>query len=40
MKRSTREDWRNWFEKRAAAEEKAAAKGRNYSRSCSALPGQ
>ena len=38
VKRSAREDWRNWLEKRAAAAEKAAAKGRNYSRSCSALP--
>ena len=40
MKRSAREDWRNWLEKRAAAAEKAATKGRNYSRNCSALPSQ
>ena len=40
MKRRARKDWRNWLEKRAATEEKAAAKGRNYSRSCSALPSQ
>ena len=30
MKRSAREDWRNWLQKRAAAAAKAAAKGRNY----------
>ena len=40
VKRSAREDWRNWLEKRAATEEKAAAKGRNYSGSCSPLPSQ
>ena len=40
MRRSAREDWRNWLAKRAAAAETAAEKGRNYSRSCSALPSQ
>ena len=34
VKRSARE------ERRSAAEEKAAEKGKNYSRSCSALPSQ
>ena len=37
---SAREERRNWLEKRATAAEKAAEKGRNYSRSCSALPSQ
>ena len=40
VKWSAREERRNWLEKRAAAEEKAAEKGGNYSRSCSALPSQ
>ena len=40
VKRSAREERRNWLEKRAAREEKAAEKGRNYSRSCSASPSQ
>ena len=40
MKRSAREVRRNWLENMAAAEEKAAEKGRNYSRSFSALPSQ
>ena len=29
MKRSAREDWRNWLEKRATAAKKAAVKGGN-----------
>ena len=40
MKRSAREERRNWLENRAAAEEKAAKKGKNYSRSCLAIPRQ
>ena len=40
VKRSAREERRNSLERRSAAEEKAAEKGKNYSRSCSALPSQ
>ena len=40
VKMSAREERRNRLEKRAAAEEKAAEKGRNYSRRCSALRSQ